>query len=228
MDSPLKIYRMKHGITQHELGNRLKLSASTISKVESGLQVLPEGAALIFARLQGYLEDEGFNWQPLNFNQIREQHMNQSDQYIQTYKKDCEALLHTYEKQLKKWTDMYNSAIVNLQVADLKISDLVAKDPGSPYLNGYDLERMHALDTLAQISDKKPEIVIIKIAGLKQELRTIKTMLGKKRRYLGMQNETMALKPPPPAIENSKEEPGSKEDGYKEKANDTDEEGLVK
>ena len=56
------------------------------------------------------------------------------------------------------------------------------------YLLEMEGERMAATEALRQIGKQKPEIIMVKIAGLQQELRTIKTMLGKQKRYLGMKN----------------------------------------
>ncbi|RYG04774.1 MAG: hypothetical protein EOO07_30650 [Chitinophagaceae bacterium] len=43
---------------------------------------------------------------------------------------------------------------------------------------------------------------MVKIAGLKQELRSIKAMLGNKRAFLGMPDSYQLSAAPPPALEN--------------------------
>jgi hypothetical protein len=58
----------------------------------------------------------------------------------------------------------------------------------------YERQRIEATETLSAISQQKSEIVMIKMAGLKQELRSIKAMLGKQKRYLGMKE--IGLFPP--------------------------------
>ncbi|MBC7936114.1 MAG: helix-turn-helix transcriptional regulator [Rhizobacter sp.] len=211
MTSPLKIFRVTYDMTQAELAVMLHVSHTTISKVESHQRALPEAAALTFARLQAYKKEElpVVADRQLSFEYIRDLHMEQSDQYLKSHKKDREALLHKYEKQVTQWVKKYNKAIGNLQLAERMIVTMTADQPDSPYLRGYEMDRLEALEMLMQISAQKPEIVMIKIAGLQQELRNTKAMLGKKRQYLGMEGDKQALKAPPPVLENGSATEGS-------------------
>jgi transcriptional regulator with XRE-family HTH domain len=190
MTSPLKAYRISRLMTQNELGSVLGLSASTISKIESGHMMLSKNAARIFDHLQTDTNGKPMVVpEPLNFERMRDYHMEESDQYLRSHKKDREALLHKYEKQVQGWTRRYNLAMTTLQVAEYTIAELKAKQPDAVILKGYELDRFKALETFGQISAQRPELVIIKIEGLKQELRSTKAMLGKKRQYLGIQRK---------------------------------------
>ena len=218
MDSLLKIYRITHGLTQQELAGLIGVAASTISKAESGRQGLPAHAAQAFARLRENAIGKGqaIAQPPLNYEQIRAQHMKQSDEYLRIHKKDREALLHKYEKQVALWGEKYIAAMIKLRVVEHTISRMNADHPGAPYLDGFEMNRMEAYQTLLQIGEQKPEIVMIKIEGLKQELRSIKAMLGKKRQYLGMPEDMRELRNPPAVLENGSpallEEPGKNRD----------------
>ena len=79
----------------------------------------------------------------------------------------------------------------------------VQKIPPKKYIMDKERERIAATETLLEISRQKPEIVMIKIAGLKQELRSIKAMLGKQKRYLGMKEMALSFQTGTTDIENA-------------------------
>lgn len=204
MTSDLKIYRLQHSMTQKDLGEMLGVSEATISLAEAGRRALPPGAIQAFNRIRSYKTGDlpviGELPEP-DLQMLRDKHRKESDLYLHIHKKDREALLHKYEKQVAGWTKTYNKAMVDLYLAEQMIAAASADQTASIQFNGYQLERLEALDKLKRVSEQKPEIIMIKIEGLKQELRTLKTMLGKNRRYLGMEKEQTLLKTGNTAIE---------------------------
>lgn len=191
MSPDLKAYRSIHGLSQPQLAAILGISKSTVSMVENGERSLPAAAAKKMAALQHEelmpAEHSAF-YIGQSLHNLKDSHMRQSEAYLLSYKKDCQGALHKYEKQVRGWTGEYNKAAFNLLMADHYMVMIAKGDMPAKFVAAKKKERMAAEEALTRISRQKPEIVMAKIAGLKQEIRAVKAMLGKQRKHLGMQD----------------------------------------
>jgi transcriptional regulator with XRE-family HTH domain len=198
MSSDLKLFRKSPGLSQGQLAELLGISKSTISMVENERRELPGAASkkLDALRQQNHATTGNPGLAPgLTFQDLKEDHMRESEDYLLSYKKDCEFALHKYEKRVSEWTKQYEKAATQLFVAVRVVREAANQIPmDENSMLRYERQRIEATETLSAISQQKPEIVMIKIAGLKQELRSIKAMLGKQKRYLGMKE--IGLFPP--------------------------------
>ena len=93
--------------------------------------------------------------------------MQESEEYLLSYKKDCEFALHKYEKRVRDWTKRYEKAAAQFFMIELAARAAVHKIPPKKYIMDKEMEHIAATETLLEISRQKPEIVMIKIAGLK-------------------------------------------------------------
>ncbi|RYY44429.1 MAG: XRE family transcriptional regulator [Chitinophagaceae bacterium] len=202
MISPVKAFRLQMGYTQEAFAPLLGISPSTLSLIESDNASM---SAKVAARF-GYLQKQSMGEKARaeadlpGFEVLREKHMQESNLYLRQLKSDKQDMLNKLEKKVAQWTHKYNKALYDLQLAEQMIAYTLANDPLSDLLNGYQLERFQALHVLTQISNQQPEIAMVKIAGLKQELRSIKAMLGKKRKFLGLPEPNKLSATPPPDI----------------------------
>lgn len=206
MSSDLKVFRISRGISQSQLAELLNVSKSTISMVENDRRELPRAAYQKLDALQQEKQpstkSSGYS-AGQTFYSLKDSHMRESEEYLLSYKKDCEFALHKYEKQVREWTKRYEKAAVHLFLAE-KVAPAAAQEiPPQKFLMDIERDRIAATETLLQISRQKPEIVMIKIAGLKQELRSIKAMLGKQKRYLGMKEMALPFPAGTTDIENA-------------------------
>jgi transcriptional regulator with XRE-family HTH domain len=198
MSSDLKLFRKSRGLSQGQLAELLGISKSTISMVENERRELP-GAAnkkLDALRQQNLATTSNSGLAAgYTFQDLKDDHMRESEEYLLSYKKDCESALHKYEKRVSEWTKQYEKAATQLFVAVRVVREAANQIPmDENSMLRYERQRIEATETLSAISQQKPEIVMIKMAGLKQELRSIKAMLGKQKRYLGMKE--IGLFPP--------------------------------
>lgn len=205
MSSHLKTFRKSRGFSQGQLAALLGISKSTVSMVENGRRELPGAASRKLEALKqenrATINSPGLSVGN-NFQDLKENHMRESEEYLLSYKKDCEFALHKYEKQVREWTKQYEKAATQFYLAEqvlLHGETIIHRDE---YLMlKYVNDRVEATEVLSAISQQKPEIVMIKIAGLKQELRSIKAMMGKQQRYLGMKEMALSLPAQIPGIE---------------------------
>jgi transcriptional regulator with XRE-family HTH domain len=207
MSSDLKIFRKSRGLSQGQLAELLGTSKSTISMVENERRELPWAASKKLDALRQ--QNEATTGDPglaagYTFQDLKDNHMRESEEYLRSYKKDCESALHRYEKRVHEWTNQYEKAATQLLVAARVVREAANQIPlDKNFMLRYEMQCIEATETLSAISQQKPEIVMIKIAGLKQELRSIKAMLGKQKRYLGMKEIELFLPDQSPAdIEN--------------------------
>ncbi|MBC7937264.1 MAG: helix-turn-helix transcriptional regulator [Rhizobacter sp.] len=188
MDSALKSYRILHNLGQSAMAELLGVSLSTISMVENGHRQLPGAAGQRFMALrqeERNMEEGNTANTDISLERLQTSHMYESAQYLLSYKKDCEFALHKYEKQVRDWKNKYQKAIPQYILARDTIKG-VQQNIADAYLAAEEKEKIVAADTVIQIARQKPEIVMVKIEGLKQQIRTIKAMLGKKKSHLGM------------------------------------------
>ena len=206
MSLDLKVFRKSRGISQSQMAELLDVSKSTISMVENERRELPRAAIQKFDALQQEKQPTttipGFSAGD-TFQSLKDMHMLQSEEYLLSYKKDCEFALHKYEKRVRDWTKRYEKAAAQFFMIELAARAAVQKIPPKKYIMDKERERIAATETLLEISRQKPEIVMIKIAGLKQELRSIKAMLGKQKRYLGMKEMALSFQTGTTDIENA-------------------------
>ncbi|RYZ48800.1 MAG: XRE family transcriptional regulator, partial [Sphingobacteriales bacterium] len=204
MSALMKSFRLRRKMTQKELGRLLNVSGAQISLIESGRASMSPGTAAAFNLLQqdpGVREPGGEGSAASELEAMGEKHLLDSNEYLRRHKRDRQLLLGKYERQLEQWSERYEKAIVSLQLAEQMMRQFIANDPNSPNIIACRFEQTAALVTLDQIRAQKPEITMVKIAGLKQELRSIKAMLGNKRAFLGMPTSHQLSAAPPPALE---------------------------
>ncbi len=207
MSSDLKVFRKSRGISQSQLAELLNVSKSTISMVENDRRELPRAAnrKLDALRQQNQATTGTTGLAAGNtFQDLKDNHMRESEEYLLSYKKDCEFALHQYEKRVREWTKQYEKAATQLFIAMQVTREAANQIPLDENLMlRYERERIEATETLSAISEQKPEIVMIKKAGLEQELRSIKAMLGKQKRYLGMKEMALPFPAGTTDIENA-------------------------
>jgi transcriptional regulator with XRE-family HTH domain len=191
MISDLQVFRKRRGISQGQMAALLNVSRSMVSMVENEQRELPAAAVEKFVALQQqeqYAIKVPGMFTSNDFHSLKNMHMREAEEYLLSYKKDCETALHKHEKLVRNWTKRYEKAVVQFCLAE----NPALLDPGNNFPKQFQIEiereRLAATETLIQIGRQKPELTMVKIAGLKQELRTIKTMLGKQKRYLGMKD----------------------------------------
>ena len=191
MSSDLQFFRKSRGISQVQLAAMLNVSKSTISMVENELRELPAAAKEKFIALQQQERDTvkvpGMITHD-DFHSIKKMHMRESEEYLQSYKKDCEFALHKYQKMVRNWTKRYQKAVLQFCLSENPALGDTENNFPQQFFIEKEGERLAAIETLLQIGRQKPEIIMVKIEGLKQELRSIKAMLGKQKKYLGMKD----------------------------------------
>ena len=179
----LRAYRKFKGITQLQLGAELNLAKSTISMIESNDRELPAEALVLFEALlarETDLPELQTEENSLTLTDVRQMNTNQGQKALLDHQKECEFALHKYERQMDKWEKRYDKALTAYLFARgmiAKMADKKEEELPPGYMSKLKSDSIKALQVLMQIGNQKPSLVIVKIAGLKEELRMIALLL---------------------------------------------------
>ncbi len=189
MNSDLKVFRIAHGLTQTEMGVILGISKGMVALLESNRR---EMSVKIMGKLASARNERLANGPDLGgedpglLQRLTEQHIKESIGYLYSYKRDCEGQLHLMEKQLDSWKERYSEACHQIFTAEITMVEVKNGRVQAEKVNiTSSITRRAAAETIIKsIMDEKPEIEMIKMDGLREQLRRIKSQISSKKKQL--------------------------------------------
>jgi len=187
MTTDLKIYRLTHGLTQHQAAVALGLTKSSISMIENGHRQLPFHAREKLLALQA---GHGATAQMLIdmaqqevIADLKNKHLVNSAEYINEHCGNLKYELHRHSKQLKNWTKKLDDAATELDSNRLTLEAAEQSGGNEKWINELRMQKLALRKQIEDVLMQKPELAIIRIEGIKKELAAAKKMLAQRDRF---------------------------------------------
>ena len=186
MTPDLKTYRLLKGLSQEAMAKELNLAKSTISMIENNERKFPTHAQAIFESLlaeEPALADAPLPQVPFGLEEVRGSNLALAETALIQLERECNFDLLRQERKLRNWKQQYEKAMAAYMLAKDLLAKMEKNNSGSAmpadYAANQQMAKVKALQKLTHIGDQKPVLTIVKIAGLEQQLRTIKQLLKK-------------------------------------------------
>ncbi len=185
-----RAFRVRHEMTQETFAELLGISQSYLALLESGRREASHKLNKRYDALAGKSKESNLIPDTPTkkiLTDSNEKHLKDSILYLESYRKDCESQLHRFEKQLNEYKSRSLTAKIDILVAGL-YTNAVGASKDKDLMEREVEERKNKLavsnSALDYVLNQKPEIKLIKIKGLQEEIRKLKPIIARKKKML--------------------------------------------